>query len=352
MKNVKKVLGLSVTSLAVVMLLGGCGSNKKAESSGVKLPDASYKVDKKMPAWKVDKSKDNQLTWYINAEWWNKKYGTDLITKQVKKDLNLDIKFIVGDDTKLNTYFASGDIPDIVTVLDANSEVARTANKWALPLQDLANKYDPYFNEVARKETLNWYKLADGKTYIVVTLGTAVGCGIVINNQIYKGAHGAAGEAGWSMQESLDYTQDLEDNSWNFTSGVIVGLCRHYQHESGKTISDARMILDLASHGDEIAGRVLDQYYDDVAKGLLNLICVFDPEVLLIGGGISANQSFLRHLSHRLDKIKLHHRSLNRLSNDTIAQVQPCLLKNDAGLIGAVYQVIKEKEKEMNRSSL
>lgn len=165
MKNVKKVLGLSVTSLAVVMLLGGCGSNKKAESSGVKLPDASYKVDKKTPAWKVDKSKDNQLTWYINAEWWNKKYGTDLITKQVKKDLNLDIKFIVGDDTKLNTYFASGDIPDIVTVLDANSEVARTANKWALPLQDLANKYDPYFNEVARKETLNWYKLADGKTY-------------------------------------------------------------------------------------------------------------------------------------------------------------------------------------------
>ncbi|HCN75110.1 ROK family protein [Pseudolactococcus plantarum] len=198
-----------------------------------------------------------------------------------------------------------------------------------------------------------WVGNAKGvENYIVVTLGTAVGCGIVINNQIYKGAHGAAGEAGWSMQESLDYTQDLEDNSWNFTSGVIVGLCRHYQHESGKTISDARMILDLASHGDEIAGRVLDQYYDDVAKGLLNLICVFDPEVLLIGGGISANQSFLRHLSHRLDKIKLHHRSLNRLSNDTIAQVQPCLLKNDAGLIGAVYQVIKEKEKEMNRSSL
>lgn len=161
----KKILGLSATGIAALMLLVACGGDKKAESGGVKLPDAKYQVDKKKPAWQTDKSKDNQLTWYVNAEWWNKTYGTDLITKQVKKDLNLDIKFIVGDDTKLNTYFASGDIPDIVTVLDANSEVARTANKWALPLQDLADKYDPYFYDVARKETLDWYQLDDGKTY-------------------------------------------------------------------------------------------------------------------------------------------------------------------------------------------
>lgn len=138
---------------------------KNETGSAKKLPDATYKVNKTIPGWKSDSSKNNKLTWYINAEWWNKKFGTDFVTKQIKKDLNVDIKFIVGDDTKLNTYFASGDIPDIVTVLDPNTEVARTANKWALPLQDLADKYDPYFYEVARKDTLNWYKLSDGKTY-------------------------------------------------------------------------------------------------------------------------------------------------------------------------------------------
>lgn len=79
--------------------------------------------------------------------------------------MNIDIKFITGDDTKLNTYFAGGDMPDIVTVFDSNSQVARKANSWALPLQDLAEKYDPYFNQVARQETLNWYKLSDGKSY-------------------------------------------------------------------------------------------------------------------------------------------------------------------------------------------
>lgn len=165
MMKMKTMIGLSMTGLVAVTLLASCGAKKKESASTTKLPDPTYKVDKSKPAWQSDKSKDNTLTWYINAEWWNKKYGTDLITKQVKKDLNLDIKFVVGDDTKLNTYFASGDIPDIVTVLDPTTEVARTANKWALPLQELANKYDPYFYEVAREDTLNWYKLSDGKTY-------------------------------------------------------------------------------------------------------------------------------------------------------------------------------------------
>lgn len=194
-----------------------------------------------------------------------------------------------------------------------------------------------------------WLGKAKGvENYIVVTLGTAVGCGIVINNQVYQGAHGLAGEAGWSMQDQLDYTHDLEDNSWNFTGGVVLGLYNRYQKETGQAITDARVLINLVRQGDKIASQVMNQYYDDVAKGLLNLICIFDPEVLLIGGGISANQEFLVALSDRLDKIKRHHRSLNRLSDDTIAPVKPCLLKNDAGVIGAVYQAMKLKEKEMS----
>ena len=64
----KKILGLSATGIAALMLLVACGGDKKAESGGVKLPDAKYQVDKKKPAWQTDKSKDNQLTWYVNAE--------------------------------------------------------------------------------------------------------------------------------------------------------------------------------------------------------------------------------------------------------------------------------------------
>ena len=165
----KKIVG-TLALASAVLALGACGS-KKDESTAEKKVDLPsiedrYKPDENTPAWKLDTKKEaTKLTWYVNADWWNTEFGKDMVTKKVKEDLNVDIKFITGDDTKLNTYFAGGDMPDIVTIFDSNSQVARKANSWALPLQDLAKKYDPYFNKVARQETLNWYKLSDGKSY-------------------------------------------------------------------------------------------------------------------------------------------------------------------------------------------
>lgn len=189
-----------------------------------------------------------------------------------------------------------------------------------------------------------WLGNAKGiENYIVVTLGTAVGCGIVINNRVYQGSHGAAGEFGWSMQQALDYSHDLEEDSWNFTSGVVLGLYNQYEKMTGSWLPDAKQILNLARQGNQIAIQSMSQYYEDVAKGLLNLICAFDPEVLLLGGGISANQEFLANLEATMVNIKRHHKTLNALSEITIAELKPCLLRNDAGVLGAVYQAIKQK---------
>lgn len=166
----KKVVGMLALTSTVLLALGACGNSKEEASANkkVELPSIEdrYTPEKDTPAWKLDKKEETtKLTWYVNADWWNTEFGKDMVTKKVKEDLNIDIKFITGDDTKLNTYFAGGDMPDIVTVFDSNSQVARKANSWALPLQDLAETYDPYFDQVARQETLNWYKLSDGKSY-------------------------------------------------------------------------------------------------------------------------------------------------------------------------------------------
>lgn len=158
---------VAVAGAASMLVLAGCGgsSSAKTDDATANLPDPSYEVSADTPAWKLDRTKDTKLTWYVNADWWNKSWGEDLVTKQIKEDLNLDVEFITGDNTKLNTFFASGDMPDLITIFDSSSQVAQTANKWALPLQGLAKKYDPYFTKVAQKQTLDWYKLKDGKTY-------------------------------------------------------------------------------------------------------------------------------------------------------------------------------------------
>lgn len=164
----KKGLKLCTALMAVVLVFTGCGSKGDSENAGKDLAsvEGRYTVDPETPAWKLDtKEETTDLTWYVNADWWNTDFGKDLVTKKIKEDLNINIKFLTGDDTKLNTIFAGGEMPDLLTIFDSNSPVVQKAATWALPLNDLADKYDPYFNKVAEKDTLNWFQLADGKTY-------------------------------------------------------------------------------------------------------------------------------------------------------------------------------------------
>jgi putative aldouronate transport system substrate-binding protein len=164
----KKGLKLCTALMAVVLVFTGCGSKGSSDNSGKELSsiEGRYTIDPETPAWKLDTKKEiTDLTWYVNADWWNTDFGKDLVTKKIKEDLNINIKFITGDDTKLNTIFAGGEMPDLLTVFDSNSPVVQKASTWALPLNDLADKYDPYFNKVAEKDTMNWFQLADGKTY-------------------------------------------------------------------------------------------------------------------------------------------------------------------------------------------
>lgn len=173
---------LLMTAVAVTTVLSGCqsasgdgtsassGSDKKSSSTAAgELPELTsdrYTLDASKPAWQMDqKEETTELTWYVNADWWNTDWGTDTVTKKIAEDLNIEVKFVTGDDTKLNTFFAGGKKPDIITIFDSNSSVAQSAANWAWSLNDLADKYDPYFYEVASADTLNWFKLSDGKTY-------------------------------------------------------------------------------------------------------------------------------------------------------------------------------------------
>ncbi|MDE1549696.1 sugar ABC transporter substrate-binding protein [Jeotgalibaca caeni] len=155
--------------LASTFILTACGGEEtggEANSNDDTAAETRYELDATTPAWKLDtKEETTELTWYVNADWWNKDFGTDTVTKKIKEDLNIDIEFITGDDTKLNTLFAGGDMPDLITTFDPNSEIGKKANSWALSLNDLADQYDPHFYEVYAEETFNWFQLEDGKTY-------------------------------------------------------------------------------------------------------------------------------------------------------------------------------------------
>lgn len=161
-----KMVTLTAVLMAFMLVASACGGGSSSKGDNWVSIEERYTPDASTPAWKLDtKEETTQLTWYVNADWWNTDYGKDVVTKKIKEDLNLDIKFITGDDTKLNTFFAGGEMPDLITTFGINSPVVQKASSWALPLNDLAEKYDPYFNTVAAQDTLKWFQLSDGKTY-------------------------------------------------------------------------------------------------------------------------------------------------------------------------------------------
>lgn len=164
-KTFQKIIGVALIAAMCLGLLAGCGGG--GGNSASELPELGdrYTLDANTPAYKLDTQESSKLTWYVNADWWNTDWGTDTVTKKIQEDLGLEVEFITGDDTKLNTLFAGETLPDIITIFDSGSSVANSAADWAWSLNDLADKYDPYFYQVAKPDTLNWFRLSDGKTY-------------------------------------------------------------------------------------------------------------------------------------------------------------------------------------------
>ncbi len=168
MNQIKNIGVFLLTSF----LLAACGNSDGAKNSEVEkeLPELGerYELDETKPAWTLDtKEEMTKLTWFIENDGFNdNSWGEDIVTQKIQDDLKIEVEIIPGDEQALNTYVSSGEIPDIVSLYDGGkSNVSEKADVWALPLNVLADKYDPYFYKVTSEDTLNWYTFDDGNVY-------------------------------------------------------------------------------------------------------------------------------------------------------------------------------------------
>lgn len=188
------------------------------------------------------------------------------------------------------------------------------------------------------------------ENYLCLVVGTGIGGGIIVNDQLYRGSHGMAGEFGWMLIDSLPDQGNLETVSLNQRAAVVGGLCHQYQlalQQLGRSDfpQDAVEIFQRGAQGEVVANQVLAQFFQDLSVGLLNLISTFDPELILIGGGISENDGFMARLDETVHQLKARHESIGYLEGRTIAPIRRAKLKNDAGMIGAVYQLMNQRRK-------
>ena len=174
---------------------------------------------------------------------------------------------------------------------------------------------------------------------LMVTLGTGVGGGIIINNNVVHGSTGSAGEIGHICVNQLE-----EDTCSCGKKGCLeqyasaTGLVRCYKklsaHEkAASTLSElekveAKDIFDAAKFGDEIANKLVDQCCMYLGQALAAVACVTNPEAILIGGGVSRAGSILpERIQPYFEKYAFH---ACRKVDFKLAT-----LGNDAGICGA-----------------
>lgn len=95
---------------------------------------------------------------------------------------------------------------------------------------------------------------------------------------------------------------------------------------------DGKIIFEAAKKGDESANEVVDRYLEDLSIGIANIINIFRPEIVILGGGVSVQKKYLTdQLQKRVDKMCFGG------VHAEIPSIVTSVLGNDAGIIGAAY---------------
>lgn len=179
----------------------------------------------------------------------------------------------------------------------------------------------------------------DCQNAVLITLGTGIGTGIILDGKIYSGHLGSGTEMG---HMSINMNGELcfcgRRGCWDAyasATALIVqakraGFCRPESALNRLEDFTAKAIFDLAEAGDIAANAVIEQYCEYLAVGAANVANVFGPEIILFGGGISKQGERI------LDPVRQY---LMKHCFDTRPEVIPRLaiasMGNTAGIVGA-----------------
>ena len=178
---------------------------------------------------------------------------------------------------------------------------------------------------------------------VFITLGTGVGGGIIINGKPYSGAHGVGSEIG-HMILKMDGEPCTCGNAGCFeryaSATAIIREARRALKANPKSLLmeacgndpealNAKIVIDCAKEGDETAVRVFGEYVRALALGIVSIINCLDPEVIVLGGGVSAAGDFLLDAVREAMKPHIFYKDM------PYADVRIARLGSDAGIIGA-----------------
>lgn len=216
------------------------------------------------------------------------------------------------------------------------------------PMRDIMHEFfdiPVYIGNDANVAALGEFKVLgeDIDNFVFVTLGTGVGGGIIINKKIYEGSNGAGGEIGhikvrdggekcgcgrygcWETEASVTaLIRKTEQKIRSCPDSAMKKIC---DEEGGRVSGKTAFVA--AKAGDTSAKEVVDEYIKCVGEGIVDMVNIFQPAALVIGGAISKEGDYLLKPIEKLVKEESYkHPGMQ-------TQIRIAKLGNDAGIIGA-----------------
>lgn len=190
-----------------------------------------------------------------------------------------------------------------------------------------------------------WKGAAEGaKNVILVTLGTGVGGGIIIDSKIIAGYHGAGGEIGHAC---VNHNEVRPCNCGNHGCleqyASATGIVRLANRKLAATDEEsalrglkkvtAKDVFDEAKAGDKLAIEIVEEVGAILGKALANVCCVVDPEIIVIGGGVSKAGRILIDVIRKNFVVHAFHACQN-------TEFALATLGNDAGMYGCMNMIL------------
>ena len=220
-----------------------------------------------------------------------------------------------------------------------------------VPLRKLFHHYLPiplYIENDANCAALAEYYVGagrDSKRFVTITLGTGVGAGIIHNGKIYHGANGMAGEVGhtviernglpcpcgrhgcWEQYASASALKRMTVEAVAAHPDSI--LARVVAENDGHVSGQSAFIA--ARQDDPVGQRICDEYVGYLACGIVNVVNVFQPDALAIGGGVSneADEQLLLPVQRCVERESIP------CAKNRRTRIVKAELGNQAGIIGA-----------------
>ena len=190
-----------------------------------------------------------------------------------------------------------------------------------------------------------WMGAAKGaKNAVMVTLGTGVGGGVVVNGKVIDGVHGAGGEIGHitvNRHETATCGCGKRGCLEQYSSATGVVRCMKKLLDENPdtpcvlrgTEFAAKDVFDAARNGDALAAREVDEMSDTLGMALANIASTVDPEAFLVGGGVArAGDVLFAPLNKHFQEYAF------KSCRET--PIKQASLGNDAGIYGAVRLIV------------